>query len=267
MRQQLLKVTDASGPEDSSFALILTYKSGSVGDTLMLRLRNREQVRLWVGTIERLCPVGAITASPVEERRRRRLSVSGLLNLPIPTAANAATPATTIPEESLEELPGTRVKIVIEGEIYIAVVAEVVSIGQLKSIVTEKAKPDWARLGRKWDYPESDMRLKYADEFKDLINIVTDDDIDIALDYCPNYIAVHVSRLSKATPMSPPTAAARPTTTITTAAKPVAATTTPRPLTTNAAVATKTAILNNKPTVAVAPAAAAKPNSSSKPSA
>lgn len=177
---------------------------------LVICLRNAEMAKLWIQTIGTWAPkadggtsgklAAAVLAPPsaplgAVAARQRRARVPSQVRGVLASGQTAGAY-----EES--DAP-TRVKIVLDGEMYIRVVPELTSLEQLRQLVLDTVKPDYENgygtgVSRTWDFPEDEMRLKYADEFKDLINLANDQDLETALDYCPNYIAVHLQRAGKA---------------------------------------------------------------------
>ena len=90
-----------------------------------------------------------------------------------------------------------RVKICLNDETYQILVPEIESLEELKKQALAKISSDYSGLGVKMGIDSSDIRMKYKDEFGDLINIISDQDLFDAIQYNPNVLKIYLTKKSE----------------------------------------------------------------------
>lgn len=180
-------------------------------EPITLKFQNEEQMNKWVKRLNKLgkdvVPYGAAVpkAEPMsmKDKRSSRYALvekRGLVapneGRPVPAAAPVAVnaPPPVVVENYM------RLKVAYHNEVYLVLVPDLENLEEVKSKALSKITAEYGLFGKEPGIKLEEVRLKYKDEFGDIITMSTDEDLKAALQYNPNVLKVIVTNKSEFQP-------------------------------------------------------------------
>lgn len=200
-----------------SFTMNIPGSDGSGRmESITFKFPNEELTKKWATCLKKLgkievVPLGAaIAAKPeiisLKDKRTSRAFLVDQRGLtagvvapnegrPVPIVAPAVNaPPPVVVEKNL------RLKVAYHNEVYLILVPDLENLEEVKEKALKKVAAEYALFGKDPGIKLEDVRLKYKDEFGDIITMSTDDDLKAAMQYNPNVLKVIVTSKSEFQP-------------------------------------------------------------------
>lgn len=179
------------------------------GESITLKFKNEEQMKKWAKWLQKLGVVEVIPfgAKPradfpgIANKRSSRMLLVDQRGIPGLATANEPRPAPVAKAQPLVVVEeNMRLKIAFHDEVYQILVPDLESLDEVKKKALKKIIDEYALFRMDPGIKLEDVRLKYKDEFGDIITMSTDEDFRAALQYNPNVLKVIVTSKSEFQP-------------------------------------------------------------------